>query len=234
MIRLHTLSALVRRCQCARFGSRNVSTSAVPRTAKPTPGAAKTLPYEVDSNVAKNTELYRYDNFRVFAALRIFSVSQVFLWTYLAHASQTLFDDPNLVSRMRKDDVGDGKKTFIQTVAEKLTVDKYRNSLTAFCLIFANGIVAAASIYMLRSVRSVVLLKGGQSVHIQTYAPFRSLRGFQVPLEHLSCLHSRAHKSAYISLKVKGRWFYFMLDQKGLFPKPSLFDQTVGLSRNLK
>ncbi|CAN8000398.1 unnamed protein product [Ixodes hexagonus] len=233
MLRLHMFSTLLRRCLRSRFGSRSLSTTPVTRTPNPPHGAAKTLPYEVDSNVAKNTELYRYDNFRVFAALRIFGVSQVFLWTYLAYVSQTLFDDPKLVSKMRKEDSGE-EKTFAQTLAEKLTVGKYRNSLTAFCLIFANGVVAAASIYMLRSVRSVVLLKGGQSVYIQTYAPFRTLRGFQVPLEHLNCLHSRGQKSAYISLKVKGRWFYFMLDQKGLFPHPQLFDQTVGLSRILK
>lgn len=232
MFCLHSFSALLWRCQRARFGGRNVSTTWAARTTKSTHGLpARTLPYEVDSNVAKNTELYRYDNFRVFGALRIFSVSQVFLWTYLAHASKTLFDDPNLVSKVRSD--GD-KRTFAQTIAEKLTVDKYRYGLVAFCLLFANGVVGAASLYMLRSVRSVVLLKGGQSVYIQTYAPFRNLRGFQVPLDHLSCLHSRGQKSAYISLKVKGRWFYFMLDQKGIFPHPSLFDQTVGLSRTLK
>lgn len=134
-----------------------MSTSAVARTAKSTPGAAKTLPYEVDSNVAKNTELYRYDNFRVFAALRIFSVSQVMLWTYLAHVSQTLFDDPDLVSKMRRDDVGDGKKTFVQTITEKLAVDKYRNSLTAFCLIFGEFANALTTLFWVgKGTRTVV------------------------------------------------------------------------------
>lgn len=134
MFCLHSFSALLRRCQRARFGGRNVWTTWAVRTTKSTHGPpARTLPYEVDSNVAKNTELYRYDNFRVFGALRIFSVSQVFLWTYLAHASKTLFDDPNLVSKVRSD--GE-KRTFAQTIAEKLTVDKYRYGLVAFCLLF--------------------------------------------------------------------------------------------------
>lgn len=226
--------------QCARFLlerlhrvrlGRNFSATPTPRVGNPT-GAR--LPFEVDTNVAKHTELFRHDNFSVFTALRVFTVTQVFLWTYLAHFTQTLLKDPNLLSKLRSEAGTLKKKSFLASLTEKLTTDKYRNSLTWICVIFGNVIVVASTTYMLRSVRSVVLLKGGRQVYIQTYAPFRSLRGFEVPLEHLNCLQSRSQRSSYISLKVKGRWFYFMLDQRGLFPHPRLFDQTVGMARTFK
>uniref|UniRef100_A0A1E1X8E1 Putative conserved plasma membrane protein n=1 Tax=Amblyomma aureolatum TaxID=187763 RepID=A0A1E1X8E1_9ACAR len=187
------------------------------------------LPFEVDTNVAKHTEIYRFDNFKAFASLRMFTVVQLFLWSYMANYCYTVTDPTEGVPPdVEKSGRVGGLLEFLR---ERLTTDRYRYGLVALCTTVGSLVVAGSSLFVLRSVRSIVLLKGGQRVLVQTYAPFRDLRGLEVPLEHINCLQSRLRKSSYITLKVKGHWFYFMLDQRGIFPHPKLFDNTVGISR---
>ncbi|XP_075555625.1 transmembrane protein 223 [Dermacentor variabilis] len=196
------------------------------------PQPSAKLPFEVDTNVAKPTEIYRFDKFNVFAALRLFTVTQVFLWSYMAQVCYTITDPkhgppPNA-------DTSNRFGGLLQFLRERLTTDPYRYGLTAFCATVGALVVTGSSMFILRSVRSIVLLKGGQRVLVQTYAPFTELRAFEAPLEHISCRQSRLQQSSYISVKIKGHRMYYMLDQRGVFPHPKLFDYTVGVARKLK
>ncbi|XP_037575502.1 transmembrane protein 223-like [Dermacentor silvarum] len=213
-------------------GSSLRATRANSSSVQGTPQPSAKLPFEVDTNVAKPTEIYRFDKFNVFGALRVFTVTQMFLWAYMAHVCYTITDPrnappPDLNTSGR---VGG----LLQFLRDRLTTDPYRYGLTAFCVAIGTLVVTSSSIFLLRSVRSIVLLKGGQQVFVQTYAPFVELRAFEVPLEHISCRQSRLQKSSYISLKIKGHRLYYMLDQRGIFPHPKLFDNTVGVARKLK
>ncbi|KAK8773333.1 hypothetical protein V5799_012133 [Amblyomma americanum] len=159
----------------------------------------------------------------------MFTVVQLFLWSYMAHYCYAVTDPSEGVpSDVKRSGRVGGLLEFLR---ERLTTDRYRYGLVALCTTVGSLVVAGSSLFVLRSVRSIVLLKGGQRVWVQTYAPFRDVRGLEVPLEHISCLQSRLRKSSYITLKIKGHWFYFMLDQRGTFPHPRLFDNTVGVSR---
>lgn len=208
------------------FGTR--SSSSVPAQQQP----SARLPFEVDTNVAKHTEIYRYDNFKLFMAIRIFAVTQAFIWAYMANFCYSVTDPVKALPKEeeQRERVGG----FLDVVRQRLTTDRYRYGLTALCSMFGVLVVSAATVFTRRNVRSVVLLKGGQRVFVQTYTPFKDLRSFDVPLEDINCLQSRHQKSNYISLKIRGHWFHYMLDQRGIFPYPQLFDNTVGLSRKLK
>lgn len=214
-------------CGCARYPlrlTRRANSSSGQPSAK--------LPFEVDTNVAKHTEIYRYDNFRVFAALRMFTVSQAFLWAYMGQVCYSITDPQE--SPPPDVDTSGRLGGLFQFLRERLTTQPYRYGLVAFCTAMGTLVAVGSSMFILRNVRSLLLLKGGQQVAVQTYAPFRELRTFQVPLEHISCGQSRLQKSSYITLKIKGHWMHYVLDQRGVFPRPELFDNTVGVARKLK
>ena len=50
----------------------------------------------------------------------------------------------------------------------------------------------------------------------------------------ISAAESRENARVQLPLKVKGKFFYYMLDIKGEFPNKLLFDATAGLKRKLK
>lgn len=88
--------------------------------------------------------------------------------------------------------------------------------------------------YTLRSVRYLILRKGGGEVTLVTYGPFGKNRMITVPLRDISCTEMRNRTKTSLPLKVKNRYFHYVLDMKGEFKNAALFDSTAGLRRNLK
>lgn len=88
--------------------------------------------------------------------------------------------------------------------------------------------------YPLRAVNSLWLFKGGKEVGLITHAPFGKKLTHVTPLENISCVQSRAQAQTQVPIKVKHKWFFYLLDKKGVFHNPELFDYMVGLRRNLK
>ncbi|CAG2120413.1 unnamed protein product [Medioppia subpectinata] len=93
------------------------------------------------------------------------------------------------------------------------------------------------SSYAIRSIRYVTLAPGGHTVRLTTFsvtgAPNR-YRHYDVPLTSVSSHVSRSD-GGVMPIKVKGKWFYYILDtKKGQFLRPKLFDETVGTFRVLK
>lgn len=81
---------------------------------------------EVNTNVAKDVLLFKYENPRFFKTLSIFAVGQFLFWNYLSHfAFTTLKDAP--IDR-QDEDVSWWRKI-------NLGENKYRNSLTIFCFL---------------------------------------------------------------------------------------------------
>lgn len=85
--------------------------------------------------------------------------------------------------------------------------------------------------YSLRSVKYLILRKGGREVTIVTYAPTGSNRMLTLELENLSCKDSRTSAASQIPIQVKGHYLHYILDSRGEFTNPTLFDQTAGLRR---
>lgn len=83
----------------------------------------------------------------------------------------------------------------------------------------------------LRSVRYLVLKKGGKEITLVTYSPFGKNRLMTVPLENVCCKEARTGARVQLPLKVKNKMMHFMLDMRGEFKNGKLFDATAGLSR---
>lgn len=94
--------------------------------------------------------------------------------------------------------------------------------------------LALSWMYTLRSVRYLILRKGGSEVTLVTYGPFGKNRMMTVPLSDISCREMRNRTKTSLPLKIKGRYLHYVLDMKGEFKNVSLFDSTAGLRRSLK
>jgi hypothetical protein len=52
-----------------------------------------------------------------------------------------------------------------------------------------------------------------------------------VPIRCLSAQESRLTANTYLPIKVKNMTFFYILDMKGEFKNPKLFDSVIGLKR---
>ncbi|XP_046564907.1 transmembrane protein 223-like [Haliotis rubra] len=169
------------------------------------------LPYEIDTNVSKDVLVYSFSGSRFYKLITLFGASQFIFWMYLS-----IFSFSSLKDISQEDE------------------DKQLGIKREDSLVFCSMVLFICWIYPQRAVNKLWLLKGGQGVQISTYSWFGKTRSFSAPLNHLSCLQSRTSSSSQISMKVKHRWFHFLLDKQGIFHNTELFDYAVGLQRNLK
>lgn len=195
---------------------------------------------DVNTNVIKDVILYKSDNDRFFKIVNFFGIAQFGFWTYLSFtAYQTLKDIPVTQSSesvwWRKINFGDSKwrnsLTIISFFIGKHTSLQSR-ACDSYCGLFPGwGVLAVSWLYTLRAVKYLILRKGGQKATIVTYTPFGPNRMFTLPLADISSTQSRMAATSFIPLKVKGHWFYYMIDAKGEFRNTLLFDHTAGLKR---
>jgi len=96
------------------------------------------------------------------------------------------------------------------------------------------GILFGSWMYIIRSVRYLVLRKDRKTLSFVTYGPLGNNRIMDVPLDCVSAEGSRLSGGSQMPVKVKNKSLYYMVELKGDFLHPKLFDQTVGIRRNLK
>jgi hypothetical protein len=109
---------------------------------------------------------------------------------------------------------------------------RYRDRIAVACIAMGYVVLAFTAIYPLRTITKLVLLKGGQVVRLSTYNHFGRVKDYLVPLKDISCKQSRMSKGAQVSMKIRGRWFYYMMDKReGVFHDAKLFDFVIGLNR---
>lgn len=101
-----------------------------------------------------------------------------------------------------------------------------------YCLGY--GILCAAWMFSLKSVRYLILRKGGQAVSFVTYGPFGKNRIMTVDLKHVSSQETREAARGFLPLKVQHQRLYYVLDLNGEFRNKQLFDATAGLRRTWK
>ncbi|CAH2090826.1 unnamed protein product [Euphydryas editha] len=193
------------------------------RNEKSFSSVTKTI-HDVNTNVAKDVILYKYENPKFYMYMNIFAVVQYMFWTYLGlFALQNLRDAP--VDRSTITD----ETPWYRKI--NLGENKYRNTLGAVSVIIGTGSLAMIWMYTLKSVRFLILNKGGRHLTFVTYAPFGNNRIMKVPIENVCCKESRKIAKVQLPLKVKNTLMHYMLDMRGEFKNPLLFDCTAGLKR---
>ncbi|XP_062550376.1 transmembrane protein 223-like [Armigeres subalbatus] len=182
--------------------------------------------YDINTKVVKDVILFKYENPRFYRVLNVFAISQFFFWVYVSHFSYTTLRDAP-VPEDNRDELPWYKRI-------NLGENKYRNGITILSFFIGYGILFTSWMFTLRSVRFLILRKGGDLVSVVTYTPFGKNRIMEVPLKCISAQESREAARVTIPLKIKNRSFFFVVDKKGEFKNGRLYDYTVGMRRNLK
>ncbi|XP_015915428.1 transmembrane protein 223 [Parasteatoda tepidariorum] len=174
------------------------------------------FPTEKIKNLQKDVLLYSLDKVKFLKYLSFFGVGQLFLCGYYA---STFFS-------LRNTDTRHGEKSSWRNV--NLSSFKSRMISAATCMGF--GLLTAFISYSLpyRIVKQLTLHKGGDIVTILTYGPFGRTRQLSVPLRKISCMCTREEAKSYIPFKIKNKSLFFLIDCKGKFLQPTLYDVSVG------
>ncbi|XP_046396376.1 transmembrane protein 223 [Ischnura elegans] len=183
---------------------------------------SETSPINAKTTVAKDVILFKYENPRFFKFLNAFALCQFLFWSYLSHFCFTKLRDAPVVRE--NDDLPWWRRI-------NMGENKFKNSLAVFCFIIGYGILGASWMFTLKSVRYLILRKGGKSVSFVTYAPLGQNRIMTVGLENVSAGESRKNARVQLPIKVRGHLMYYMLDMRGEFKNGVLFDSTAGLKR---
>ncbi|XP_062892268.1 transmembrane protein 223 [Mobula hypostoma] len=186
----------------------------------------------VSTDLPRDVTLFGNHRPHFFRLLGLFCGTQALFWAYLAHLAFTSLRDTGYEETVLVGDRAEGLPK-IGGIALNLGSDKWRYGFTASCLTVGCLILAAGSAFSRRSVCGVVLHRGGQEVTISSHRLLGGSRSFRVPLRDLSCMAHRHQVASVIPLKVRGHRLYYLLDGRGQFHHPGLFDVTVGAYRSL-
>ncbi|XP_001869108.2 transmembrane protein 223 [Culex quinquefasciatus] len=182
--------------------------------------------YDVSTNVVKDVMLFKYDNPKFFRMLNIFAISQFLFWGYLTHFAYTTLKDAPVPETEHPEELAWYQKI-------NLGENKYRNGIAIMSFFIGYGILFASWMFTLRSVRFLILRKGGAQVSVVTYGPFGRNRIMDVPVRCISAQESREAARVTIPIKIKDRSFFYVLDKRGEFFNNRLYDYTVGMRRKL-
>lgn len=180
--------------------------------------------HDVNTNVIKDVILFKYENPKFYMYMNIFAVVQYIFWSYLGiFAFSSLRDAPVDKSKITED------TPWFRKI--NLGENKYKNGLGIIAVVIGTGSLGIIWMYTLKSVRFLILNKGGRNLTFVTYTPFGKNRIIKIPIDHVCCKESRLNARVQLPLKVKNYWMHFMLDMRGEFRNPLLFDSTAGLMR---
>ncbi|XP_076264268.1 transmembrane protein 223 [Rhynchophorus ferrugineus] len=213
------MSYLARFCTKLRITSNNCNNSSIYKPFLNRPLSQKSI--DVNTNVVRDVLLFKTENDKLFKALNIFAIFQFGFWSYLSLVGyKTLKDIPV-----------DSLQETVWWRKINLGENKYRVTFSAVSFVLGFGFLSVTWLYTLRSIKYLILRKTGKQATIVTYGPLGKHRMFTLDLENISAMESRASKKSFIPLKVRNHSFYYMVDMRGEFKNPLLYDNTVGLKR---
>ncbi|KAG6464908.1 transmembrane protein 223 [Manduca sexta] len=216
-------STVIKRAATFRFPSKCKQCVNNIKTSNYSSVSTRTI-HDVNTNVVKDVILFKYENPKFYTYMNIFAIVQYVFWTYLGiFAFSSLRDAP-----VDKSKITDDTPWFRRI---NLGENKYRNTLGTVAVTVGTGSLLVIWMYTLRSVRFLVLNKGGKHITLVTYTPFGTNRMMKVPLTDVCCKEGRTAARVQLPLKVKNRMMHYMLDMRGEFKNPLLFDCTAGLFR---
>lgn len=183
---------------------------------------------------SRDVILFEHNRTRFFRLLSVFCGGQFLFWTYLGHFAYTGLRDTGGATEK-----GKAKATTttglpgMWSFEMNLGSNTWRYGFTLGCLALGSGIVGLGVLFCRRSVRQVILHKGGRMVTVSTQSPLGAGRGHRitVPLSQVACHAHRQESPSFIPLRIKGHKFYFLLDKEGTINNARLFDRTVGAYR---
>ncbi|KAG5671007.1 hypothetical protein PVAND_001231 [Polypedilum vanderplanki] len=175
-------------------------------------------------NLAKDVIVYNYENPKLFKVLNFFSISQLFFWGYVGEWAFNGMRDskPQNISE---------NTPWYQKI--NLGESKYKNTIAGSCFLIGWAIISVGWLFTLRSVRYLVLRKGGKKVAFVCYTPFGKNRIMDVPLNCISAQESRTTAKTFLPIKIKDRSLFYILDMKGEFRNTKIFDNVICLKRKL-
>ncbi|XP_073845597.1 transmembrane protein 223 [Musca autumnalis] len=179
--------------------------------------------YDVNTNVAKDVIMYKYENPKFFKIINIFGICQFTFWAYLSHFAFTSLRDAPVEQKEGQE------MAWYERI--NLGENKYRNGITIMCFCIGYGVLFVAWMFTLRSVRYLILRKGGRDVTLVTYGPFGTNRIMTVPLKDISAQQPREIAKVHLPLKVRNKSLFYVLDMRGEFKNGRLYDYTAGLNR---
>ncbi|CAL1685040.1 unnamed protein product [Lasius platythorax] len=173
------------------------------------------LTLDVNTNVRNNVILYKNENDRYFRNIRIFAIGQLFGWSVLALYTYT----PDFLD------------IFTTDIKLKEFLKKHLFRLPTFVFSIFAGPVTFGFMYATcaRNVKYIILNKGGKTLSLSTYHLWKRKSDIiNLPIGMARCTSHRTDVGVCIPLKIKNRFFYYLIDKKGTFVNPSLFDHTTG------
>lgn len=171
------------------------------------------LNWDVNTNVQNNVILYKNENDRYFRYVKIFAIGQLFGWSVLAAYTYM----PAFFDIFRAD------------INSKEFIKKHILQLSLFTFSIFAGPATFAFMYALcsRNIKYIILNKGGKTLSLFTYHMWKRKANINLPVGMAKAVSHRTDLGVCIPLKIKNRVFYYLIDKKGIFVNPNLFDYTL-------
>ncbi|XP_031622193.1 transmembrane protein 223 [Contarinia nasturtii] len=185
-------------------------------------------PINIDtSNLAKDVIIFKYNNPKYFKLMNFFGFIQFFFFLI---ASEFILSTLRQTPVNEKDPDFDAKPFYLKV---NLGENKYKYGISFASFIFGLTILGFVWTTTVRSVRFLILRKGGSYVSFVTYGPFGKNRIMDVPLRFVSAVQSRNVGASALPIKVKGKTFHYLLDKQGQYTNPEIFDHVINVKRRL-
>lgn len=176
-------------------------------------------------SVTKDIIIYKYENPRFYKIMNIFGFMQFFILTYFAQYT---------LSNLRHTPVNDKADNFDTLPWYKkinLGEGKVRTIISGSCFAIGFGVLSICWLYTLRSVRYLILRKGGSTISFVSYGPLGTNRIRTVPIHCISGVETREASGSSLALKVKNISWFYLLDVRGEYRQAQIFDNLVNVRR---
>ncbi|GIY86393.1 transmembrane protein 223 [Caerostris darwini] len=187
--------------------------------------SSKYFPTENVTSLKKDTLLYTLEKTKLIRYITIYGIAQCGICTFLGLNVFFSLRDTESLQRNRNMTSQSEEKSW-----RDLNLGAAKHRLISAVSCFSIGFLTAFICYKLpsRMIKLITLCKGGRTASFVTYGSFGKTKEFKVPLQQLTCVVTRDQATSYIPIKIKNRWFYYLIDCRGQFHQPALFDVTVG------
>lgn len=185
---------------------------------------------DVSKEFVRDTMIFKRDNLRELRMYQAFAALNFIAWNYFG--INTIFRVAAYAEKHKKE-YGLGERGYLQSFAEVGL--KYSKQMAVFAACVGYGGLMLIGFFSARNVNTIIIRKGGLDAVILTsrFVAISKLREIRVPLKHITCKTSRDTTATYATFRIKGHPFFFLVDKKGVFYNPFLFDRTIGVQRNI-
>ena len=153
---------------------------------------------------------------KLFMLISVASGFQLLFWSYLTYSAWADY------KRLPREDVKEllEKQTGFHSL-------KWRVGLSTLALSGGLCFSLLASMYPLRTVTRVVFDSKQNIIKLFTCSPTGTERSIETVPHKIFGTIGRRYAGSYLSLKIKGYSFRFLLDARGKFPQPRVFDRLI-------